>query len=129
MLSLSGSALAGSLTPQREFTAGGVDGLRAHAFSEFRGNQLALAQAEYTIGLWRLRTSGFEGGLHAIAFVDAGRAWRNDGDAWDPGTQRMAADGGFGLGTSEDNFRLYFAKNLHDSDSKIKISARLQRPF
>ncbi|HYM80813.1 MAG TPA: BamA/TamA family outer membrane protein [Candidatus Limnocylindria bacterium] len=126
---VTGSALAGDLPPQREFTAGGVDGLRAHAFSQFRGNQVALAQAEYTIGLWRLRTRGLEGGLHAIAFVDAGRAWHHADHVWNPLDQRLAVDGGFGLGTSEDNLRLYLAKNLRDPDSDVVISARLRRPF
>jgi len=126
---VAGSALAGTLPPQREFTCGGVDGLRAHAFSQYRGNQIALAVAEYTIGLWRLRASTFEGGLHAIAFLDAGRAWENAGHAWDLGDQKPALDGGFGLSTSEDNLRVYFAKDLRDPDRDFVISARLQRPF
>jgi hypothetical protein len=124
-----GAALAGDLTPQREFTAGGVDGLRAHSFSEFRGNQMALGQAEYSFGLWRPRMHGFQSGLQAIVFLDSGTAWENPGNAWNPGSQRFAADGGFGLGTSEDNLRVYFAKNLQDPDSPFVISARLQRPF
>jgi hypothetical protein len=38
-------------------------------------------------------------------------------------------DGGFGLGTAEDNLRVYFAKNLREPDSGFVISARLRRPF
>lgn len=124
-----GSALSGALPAQRAFLVGGVDGLRAHPFGHFRGDQMALAQAEYTAGLWRLRSAGFEGGLHAIAFLDAGRAWSNPDHSWDLRNQRLALDGGFGLGTSEDNLRVYFAKNLRDADSPLVISARLQRPF
>jgi hypothetical protein len=123
------SGLDGTLPVQKQFTLGGVDGLRAHSFDQYRGNQLALAQAEYVVGLWHIRSRGFEGGLHAIAFVDAGRAWDHPGGAWDIGRQHIQADGGFGLGTSEDNLRVYFARNLQDSKGSTVISVRLQRPF
>jgi hypothetical protein len=125
---VAGATTRGELPPQREFTAGGVDGLRAHAFSVYRGDQVALAQAEYNVGLWTIQRGGLEGGLHAIAFVDVGRAWRN-ADGWNPQDQRFAVDGGFGLGTSEDNLRIYVAKNLQDPDAAVVLSARLQRPF
>jgi hypothetical protein len=127
---VAGSHRSGDLPPQREFTAGGVDGLRGHSFQAFRGNQLAMVQGETMLGLWRLRRAGwFEGGLHAIAFLDAGRAWDNPDRHWDPLGQHFAVDGGFGLATAEDNLRVYFAKNLRDSDSDFVISARLRRPF
>ena len=87
------------------------------------------ASAEYTVGLWTLRSPWFEGGLHAIAFLDAGRAWQDDADRWNIGRQRIADDGGFGLGTAEDNLRVYAARNLHESGSSFVWSARLRRPF
>ena len=124
-----GSTLDGTLPAQREFTVGGVDGLRAHRISQFRGNQVALGQAEYSIGLWRLRATPFEGGIHAIAFVDAGDAWFNPDPAWDATGQHFAVDGGLGLATAEDNLRIYFARNLQDADADVMISVRLQRPF
>jgi hypothetical protein len=124
-----GSGMAGDLPPQREFVAGGPDGLRAHSVSAFHGNQLVLMKAEYTVELWHLHSGGFEGGLSAITFLDAGRAWNNPSHAWDIDAQRLAVDGGFGLGTAEDNLRVYFAKNLREPDSGFVISARLRRPF
>jgi hypothetical protein len=114
---------------QKQFTTGGVDGLRAHAFGQYRGNQLLLAQAEYTTALWRVRPRGFQAGLHAIAFVDLGRAWGDTGNSWDPDRQHMQADGGLGLTTSEDNLRVYVARNLQRSRSGAVFSVRLQRPF
>ena len=126
---VAGHAVEGRLPAQRVFPAGGVDGLRAHRLAEYRGNQLALAQTEYTVGLWKLRSQFFEGGLHAIAFVDAGRAWQNDEHHWDLDRQRVQTDGGLGLGTSEDNLRIYFAKNLRRPGSDFVVSVRLQRPF
>ena len=126
-----GSGLSGDLPSQRTFTIGGVDGLRAHSFGAFRGDQVALAQAEYTVGfggLGRSRHFDFEG-LHAIVFVDAGNAWTSPGHDWDPDRQHYALDGGFGLGTNEDDLRIYFARDLRDPGSDFVISARLQRPF
>ena len=128
---VAGSGLAGQLPPQRTFTIGGVDGLRAHSFGAFRGDQAALAQAEYTIGfggLGRSRHVDFEG-LHAIVFVDTGNAWTNPDHDWDLDRQHYALDGGFGLGTDEDNLRIYFARDLREPGSDFVISARLQRPF
>jgi len=125
-----GSALNGDLPAQREFTVGGVDGLRAHSFAEFRGDQVALGQAEYTIGFGEWRKGGIEvGGIHAMFFLDAGHAWTNPTNDWDPAHQKFAVDGGFGIGTDEDDLRIYFARNLQSPDSDFVISARLQRPF
>jgi len=118
----------GVLPMQKEFALGGVDGLRGRNFATFRGNQMAMAQAEYTAGLWGVHSGLFEGGLHAIVFVDAGNAWSDDGK-WDIRRQRFKVDGGLGLSTSEDNLRVYVAKNLQDSDSDVVVSVRLQRPF
>jgi hypothetical protein len=124
-----GHTLSGELPRHRQFTAGGVDGLRAHPFASFRGDEMMLAQAEYTVGLWRVASEWFEGGLHAIAFVDAGTAWHGSGRSWDVSRQQFAADGGFGVSSSEDNVRVYFARDLQDPGSDFVISMRLQRPF
>ena len=124
-----GTTITGVLPRQKQFTIGGVDGLRAHAFAEYRGSQLLLGQAEFTTALSRVRPRGFDAGLHAIAFVDAGRAWDDAGHAWWPGRQRIQVDGGFGLTTSEDNLRVYVARNLQRARSDAVVSVRLQRPF
>jgi hypothetical protein len=124
-----GHTAAGTLPDQKAFPLGGVDVLRGHAFGELRGDQMALAQAEYTVGLWRLRARRFEGGLHAIAFVDAGQAWSDPRHGWDLGGQHIAVDGGIGLATGEDNLRVYMAKNLQASGSDLVFSVRLHRPF
>lgn len=126
---VAGTTGTGTLPAQRQFIAGGVDVLRAHAQGEYRGNEVALGQAELTAGLWRVRGRAFEGGLHAIAFMDAGRAWTNPDRAWDPQRQNMAVDAGLGVGTSEDNLRLYVARNLQHPGAGYVLSVRLQRPF
>lgn len=124
-----GTTTDGTLPRQKRFGLGGVDGLRAHGMNAFQGGQLALGQAEFTMGLWALRGEGFEAGLHAIAFVDAGTAWDNIGNRWDVANQHFKTDGGFGLATSEDDIRVYVARDLADPDSKFVWSLRLQRPF
>ena len=126
---VAGHTFNGALPRQKQFTAGGVDGLRAHDFSEFVGGELALAQAEFTVGLWQMRNSMLEGGLHAIAFLDMGRAWSNPAHAWDADRQHMQADGGFGLATTEDGLRVYFARGLQNPGSEFVFSVRLQTPF
>ncbi|MEO5987731.1 MAG: BamA/TamA family outer membrane protein [Candidatus Eisenbacteria bacterium] len=126
---VAGATPSGSLPLQKQFTAGGVDGLRAHPQGSLRGEQIALAQAEYTLGLWRVRTKGFEGGLHAIAFADAGAAWDDANHGYAVHSQKFALDGGFGLATSEDELRVYLAKDLQNPASDLVISVRLQRPF
>ena len=123
-----GTTADGSLPLQSQFTAGGVDGLRAHAFSQYRGDQMALAQAEYDIGLWPVKSGWVPGGLHAIGFMDAGRAWFNPDHLWDIGRQHLAVDAGFGFAASEDGLRVYFAKNLQTGGAFV-TSFRLQRPF
>ena len=126
---VAGSCTEGVLPRQKRFGLGGVDGLRAHTLNAFQGNQLASAQAEYTLGLWALRGVGFEAGLHAIAFLDTGTAWDSAHDHWDLARQHFATDGGFGLATSEDDVRLYVARNFSNPGSKLTWSLRLQRPF
>ena len=105
------------------------DGLRAHQLNDYVGNQVVLGQAEYTIGMWALRGNGFEAGLHAITFVDFGTAWDNPNNRWDVQHQRIANDGGFGLATSEDNLRVYVARDLTNPDAPVVWSLRLRRPF
>jgi hypothetical protein len=106
-----------------------VDGLRAHSFAQYHGEQIALMQAEYVIGLWKLRTGAFEGGLHAIVFADAGAAWTDLEHHWSIGDRKIEMDCGVGLAAAEDKLRVYFAKDLHQTDSPFVITARLQRPF
>ena len=126
---VAGHTPGGTLPAQKAFPLGGVDGLRAHAFAEYRGDQLALLQAEYIIGLWQLRTGALEGGLHAIAFIDAGRAWSDPHHRWSIGDQRIEVDGGVGLAAAEDKLRIYFARDLRGSGGEFVTSVRLQRPF
>jgi hypothetical protein len=126
---IAGATFDGTLPPQRGFALGGVDGLRAHNTATFKGDQALLLQAEYDIALWSLRRRSFRGGLHALVFVDTGKAWSNGGRGWDVGDQKLAVDGGFGIAGADDGFRVYFAQNLQDPRPDLNVSLRLQRAF
>ena len=126
---LGGHTFDGTLPLQKRFTIGGVHGLRAHQLSEFGGDELALGQAELTLGLWQMGGPMLEGGLHAIAFVDAGLAWSNPAHEWDLHRQQVRVDGGIGLATSQDGLRMYVAHDLQNTDAGFVFSLRLQTPF
>jgi hypothetical protein len=127
--SVIGSTLAGVLPRQRQFVAGGVDGLRAHSFSEFRGDQLALAQIEYAASLWPYVRGWMNGGFQVLLFADAGLAWSNSEHHWDLGRQHAAIDGGIGIASAEDHLRVYFARDLRANNGATLVQLRLQKPF
>jgi hypothetical protein len=126
---VAGNTSDGSLPRQKEFTLGGPDGLRAHPLDAFRGNRAALGQAEYDMSLWRVRGGGMGGGLHALAFTDAGTAWYGSGSGYDLGRQKLAVDGGFGLALSDNSLNVCFARDLQDFDKDFTILVRFERPF
>jgi hypothetical protein len=126
---VAGHTASGTLPSQKRFPLGGMDGLRAHGSSQYHGEQLMLLQAEYVIGLWKLRTGAFDGGIHAIAFLDAGAAWTDPEHNYSIGDHKIELDGGLGVAAAEDKLRVYFAKDLHRTDSPFVARVRLQRPF
>jgi hypothetical protein len=126
---LAGVTFDGVLPRQRAFTLGGVDGLRAHNFAAFQGDQAVLLQGEYALDLWMLRRGWYHGGLRVLVFTDAGTAWNNGGQGWDVNRQQLAVDGGFGFATDDDNLRIYFAQNFQEPRPDFNVMVRLQRPF
>ena len=89
---------------------------------------MALAQAEYTIGLWPFaHRLGFEGGMHAIVFFDAGHrvvqiptrtVGRSTASTWRP----TAASGS---STSEDNVRIYVAQEPPGAELRLRLRAAI----
>lgn len=126
---VAGATLDGALPRQMAFLVGGVDGLRGHPHGAFRGDQMVLMQAEYSIGLWALDAHGLGSGLHVLAFVDAGTAWDQPAGRWDAGRQKLGVDGGVGFATGEDDLRVTFARDLQRDDADFVVQVRLQRPF
>lgn len=126
---VTGHTAGGALPAQKEFVVGGVDGLRAHAFNEYRGDQMVLAQAEYSVGIWRQRHGSVEGGIDVLAFVDAGTAWSDPRNRFSLATHHIDVDGGFGLATAADRLRVYVARDLQRAGADVVVSVRLHRPF
>jgi hypothetical protein len=123
-----GTTPRGPLPIQKQFTVGGVDGLRAHSFAYYRGEQMMLGGAEYSVQLWEESVVGLNA-LHALMFADWGKAWTTADQDYDLESQHLAVDGGFGVATSDDHLRVYFAKDLQEPSSDFVISMRLQRTF
>ncbi len=123
-----GSTLHGTLPAQRRFTLGGVDGLRAHPFDSREGDQLALAQLEYSVQLHGLGGRVLPGGPRLLAFVDSGTAW-NRATGGELSAQRFALDGGIGLATPDDDLRVTAARDLHDPDGRVVVTIGLRHPF
>jgi hypothetical protein len=123
-----GSTPRGTLPFQKTFTVGGVDGLRAHRFAQYRGDRMLLGGAEYSVDL-RFGRGWLREAPCALAFVDVGKAWNGEDHRYDLDRQHLEADGGIGLATAEDNLRLYFAKKLREPSSPFVVSLRLQRTF
>ncbi len=123
-----GTALQGTLPLQKQFVLGGVDGLRGHPYGSFRGDNVLLGQAEYSIGIQAFDMRPHRDGLRALLFADAGTAW-NRATQGELSAQRIAVDGGVGVGTTDEDFTVTFARNLQDPDSRFVVTLRLQRPF
>jgi acetyl-CoA carboxylase carboxyltransferase component len=113
----------------------GTQGMRNHAKTD---RMLGIAlQSRLPVVLFAEGGGGRPGdtdapvvaGLHVTTFVDMGTAWDNPHNRWDPQQQRFASDGGFGIATSEDDLRLYVARDLSDPDAPFVWSLRLRRPF
>jgi hypothetical protein len=123
-----GTALQGELPRQKQFVIGGVDGLRGHPFGSFRGDNVLLGQAEYSVGLQSFEARQREQGVRALVFLDTGTAW-DRATQGDLSHQRLALDAGVGLGSNDEDFSVTFARNLQDPDSRFVVTLRLQRPF
>jgi hypothetical protein len=107
----------GVLPPQRLFALGGIGSVRGYSFKEAAGEGMLLLNAEFR---QRIRRSG---GLHALAFVDAGRVFDPVGgstDAWLKGV---------GVGLEISGARIEFGWRLDDIPSSLQVLFRLGPTF
>ena len=109
----SSTARCRSRSSSRSAASTGCAPTRSRAYP--RRSDRCSARPSTRSGSGRCARGIFQGGLHAIAFVDAGRAWSNPATAGTSAASSIQLDGGFGLGTSEDNLRVYFARNSGDA--------------
>ncbi|MFH0778755.1 MAG: hypothetical protein V2A71_09000 [Candidatus Eisenbacteria bacterium] len=114
---MAGATPSGTLPFQKEFAVGGLGTLNAHAYKEFRGDHMFLANLEYGIAT----VKRFE----LILLADVGKAWYGSNATKD---QRLEFDAGIGIGR-EEGLRLFIAKTVRETDSKAVWVLRLQKPF
>jgi len=114
---------------QKTFAIGGIGTLRGYPFRQFRGRHLFLANGDWAWELFKRssRNAMLKTGLSIVAFTDFGLAW--DAPKWDLGRRRPAWDAGFGIGTTDETFRVYFARDLRAERSPIHVTLRIARSY
>jgi hypothetical protein len=109
----------GLLPPQRQFAIGGLGSVHGYDFKEQIGDTMALVNLEYELG--------WQHGLKAIGFFDAGRV-TNTTTLLDPRATTPWLKGvGFGFGISE--CRIEFGYRTDDIPSSLQVFIRLGRSF
>ena len=73
------------------------------------------------------RNAMLKTGLSVVAFTDVGLAW--DAPRWDLAHRKPAWDAGVGIGTTDETFRVYFARDLRAKRSPIHVTLRLARAY
>ena len=124
-----GTTGGGPLPFQRTFAVGGIGTLRAHNYDTFRGRNLFLANGEwaYVVLKRSSRNVAIKTGVQVVAFSDFGLAW--DAPVYDLARRQPAWDGGLGLGTTDENLRVYFARDLRAQRAPVHVTLRLSRSF
>jgi hypothetical protein len=125
-----GTTSEGDALPfQKTFAIGGIGTLRSYPFRQFRGRHLFLVNGDWAWELFK-RTSKnamLKTGLSVVAFTDVGLAW--DAPRWDLAHRKPAWDAGLGIGTTDETFRVYFARDLRAKRSPIHVTLRLARAY
>ncbi|MEP7027920.1 MAG: BamA/TamA family outer membrane protein [Candidatus Eisenbacteria bacterium] len=114
---------------QKTFAIGGIGTLRGATFRQFRGRHMFLANGDWSWELFKRssRNHMLKTGLAVVAFTDFGLAW--DAPTWDLGHRKPAWDAGLGLGTTDESFRVYFARDLRAERSPLHVTVRIARSY
>ncbi len=111
---------SGVLSPQRQFSIGGIGSVHGYDFKAQSGDTLALLNLEYEIG-WRH-------GLKAVAFFDAGRVTSRPSLATPLPTDAGWLKGvGWGVGISD--IRVDFGYRTDAVPGSLQVLVRLGRSF
>jgi len=123
----------GDLPLQYLFDVGGFSSLRGYDFKQFSGDRMVLINLEYWVDAETYWTADLPiEDLGLGLFFDAGSAWfasdRSDPfkGADEPALKRSF---GFGVGTSDQEFRVDIARPLDDDREGWRLLARFSRPF
>jgi hypothetical protein len=107
----------GVLPPQRQFALGGIGSVRGYAFKESVGERMLLVNGEFR------QRIGRSGGLHALAFFDAGRVYDPIGGATDEWLE------GVGVGLGIGGARIELGWRLDDVPGSLQVLFRLGPTF
>ncbi|HPG41727.1 MAG TPA: BamA/TamA family outer membrane protein [bacterium] len=150
---LRGGTARGDMPPMYWFDLGGISTLHGYKYKEFTGDRMVLANIEYRLG-----TSSsdwfFLDDFDVVLFMDSGYAWFSDVEtpervnAWsqeEPETdpldndpkdsfesltwKSMKTNFGVALASSDDDFRINFARRTDIGGKDFIVTFRLQRAF
>ena len=125
-----GTSGQGDVLPlQKTFAIGGIGTMRATSFRRFRGNQMFLWNADWAWEVLRRssRNVAVKTGLSLVAFSDLGLAW--DAPTWNPSDRQLGWNVGLGIGTTDENFRVYVGRDVRADDSPLHCTVRLGRSY
>lgn len=146
-----GGTSSGLLPPVYLFDLGGISTLRGYKFKEFTGDRMVLGNIEYRMNASKLEVFDFD----IIMFLDTGLAWfanndnRNYANGWLPDEDSISSadnmdprdsfdqltwndlktNAGIGLATSDNTFRINFARRIDDRNSDFQITFRICKTF
>ncbi len=114
---------------QRTFAVGGIGTLRATPFRQFRGRHLFLANADWAWEVLRRssKNAALKTGLSLVLWNDVGVAW--DAREWDLGHRKPAWNAGVGIGTTDENLRVYFGRDLRAEHAPIHVTVRVAQSY
>jgi hypothetical protein len=114
---------------QKTFALGGVGTLRALPFRHLRGNRMFLWNADWAWEVMRRssRNAAVKTGLSLVVFSDLGLAW--DAPTWDASRRQMAWNVGLGAGTTDENFRVYAARDVRSERAPLHFTVRISRAY
>lgn len=116
-----GGRFGGEAMPsQKMFYVGGLGTVRGHEFRSQAGDHEMLGNFEYT-----LLFGNFEYGLTFL--YDAGTAWNSTQQRLDEAVLLQSI--GIAFKTSDDDFRVQFAKPVGAVEGDVETTVRLQRAF
>ena len=130
---LAAGASTGELPWQKNFELGGISTLRGYRYKAFQGNNMALANVEYTLHSGWLEFPPFDD-LDIILFYDAGSTWQgNKNDSpWSNlqlfSTNTLKSDVGIALASSDGDFRLNIARPISE-ENRYVVTFRINWPF
>jgi hypothetical protein len=127
---MAGTSGKGDVLPlQKTFAIGGIGTMRATPLRHLRGNRMLLWNADWAWEVLRRssRNAAVKTGLSLVVFSDLGLAW--DAPTWNPSEQQMGWNVGLGIGSTDENFRVYLGRDVRAEHAPLHCTVRLGRSY